>query len=91
LVLAANGRKNHIDIAITIKKSNNYARKNYEIRLIHRIVTKLVFEDIENLKSPMSFLSGPRQVGKTLLVRQSAYQYFNWDAAEVKTAALRDP
>jgi uncharacterized protein len=59
--------------------------------MIHRIVTKLVFEDIENLKSPMSFLSGPRQVGKTHLVRQSAYPYFNWDTAEVKTAALRDP
>ncbi len=39
----------------------------------------------------MIFLSGPRQAGKTHLVRQLCDSYFNWDTPEVRKSFLKDP
>ena len=40
---------------------------------------------------PMTFITGPRQVGKTYLVKNFSDRYFNWDTSEVKKAFLKDP
>lgn len=43
------------------------------------------------MNDPMSFVSGPRQVGKTWLVRNSFdTEYFNFDTPEVKKAYAHD-
>ncbi len=40
---------------------------------------------------PMTFITGPRQAGKTFLVKNFSDRYFNWDTSEVKKAFLKDP
>jgi predicted AAA+ superfamily ATPase len=40
---------------------------------------------------PMIFLTGPRQVGKTVLARRWSNAYFNWDTPEVKRARIANP
>lgn len=41
---------------------------------------------------PMVFITGPRQVGKTHLIKALPQsRYFNWDTVEVKKAYLKDP
>ena len=47
--------------------------------------------ETKSSESPMFFLSGPRQAGKTFLSRKLTSRYFNWDTAEVKSAMVRDP
>lgn len=42
-------------------------------------------------QSPMLFVTGPRQVGKTHEVKKLSKAYFNWDTHEVKKAYLKDP
>jgi len=45
-----------------------------------------------SLSDPMLFLSGPRQVGKTHLVRQLfGGGYYNWDTIETRKAFAADP
>ncbi len=39
----------------------------------------------------MIWITGPRQVGKTFLVRQNIEAYFNWDTVEVRKAFAKDP
>ncbi len=48
-------------------------------------------EQNKSIQEPMVWISGPRQVGKTTLVKQLSESYFNWDTAEVKKAYLHDP
>jgi predicted AAA+ superfamily ATPase len=40
---------------------------------------------------PMTFLSGPRQIGKTFMARGLSERFYNWDTSEVKKSYLRDP
>jgi len=50
------------------------------------------FDDsLADLSSPMIWITGPRQVGKTFLARQLDASYFNWDTPEVRRAYLQDP
>jgi len=41
--------------------------------------------------SAMTFLAGPRQVGKTYLSRTFSPLYYNWDTSEVKKQFLKNP
>jgi predicted AAA+ superfamily ATPase len=41
--------------------------------------------------SPMVFITGPRQAGKTTEVRQVSSHYYNWDTKETKLSYLKDP
>lgn len=50
-----------------------------------------IFEKTKDPHAPMTFLTGPRQIGKTFLVRQKSSKYFNWDTSEVKKQYLKDP
>ncbi len=43
------------------------------------------------LQSPMVFIAGPRQVGKTALARTWSDRYFNWDTIAVRRAFSKDP
>ena len=59
---------------------------------IYRILPAITCLDKRDMsQSPMVFLTGPRQVGKTFLVRRMVSQYHNWDTAEVKREYLKDP
>ncbi|MGE3608824.1 MAG: ATP-binding protein [Bacteriovoracaceae bacterium] len=40
---------------------------------------------------PMTFLTGPRQIGKTFLSKKYSERYFNWDTVDVKKSFLKDP
>lgn len=68
-------------IAFTMLKSN-----------IFRYLNIIISKHIEfGPDGPMAFISGPRQVGKTHLVKSLFNDYHNWDTKEVKTAYLKDP
>jgi predicted AAA+ superfamily ATPase len=59
---------------------------------IERISSRhLPVPSTDPLHHPMIFFTGPRQVGKTFLTRQTNFPYFNWDTTETKKAFLRDP
>lgn len=58
--------------------------------LIKRFAHKLISQTI-NQDSPMTFLTGPRQVGKTFLARTYSTNYYNWDTSEVKKQFLKNP
>lgn len=51
----------------------------------------LPIESAQTEDGPMIWITGPRQVGKTFLVRQKVKTYFNWDTIEVRKAFARDP
>jgi uncharacterized protein len=56
-------------------------------RIIHHLIA---LEDKNPSDSPMIFLSGPRQVGKTYFAKSLRLPYFNWDTAETKKQYLSD-
>lgn len=41
--------------------------------------------------SAMTFLTGPRQIGKTFLSKKFSSSYYNWDTSEVKKKFLKNP
>jgi predicted AAA+ superfamily ATPase len=43
------------------------------------------------LKTPMIFVTGPRQIGKTTEISSLKKPYYNWDTIEVKKAFFKDP
>jgi predicted AAA+ superfamily ATPase len=58
---------------------------------IDRIVSRfLPSSNIKPMESPMYFLAGPRQVGKTFLTRSFDFPYYNWDTSEVTRSWLKD-
>ncbi len=60
--------------------------------VLNRLISTVIdFKHRKATESPMLFLTGPRQVGKTFLARQLDRPYFNWDTREVKRAFLEDP
>jgi uncharacterized protein len=59
--------------------------------IIKRATEEWINELGNKVTSPMTFLSGPRQVGKTHLARQLSPYFYNWDTPEVKKKFLRDP
>lgn len=59
---------------------------------IKRLIPSLInMKDRVTKESPMLFISGPRQAGKTFETLKMSDLYFNWDTPEVKKAFLRDP
>ena len=50
-----------------------------------------MFHQTQKTNVPMLFLTGPRQIGKTYLVKEKSTKYFNWDTVEVKKSYLKDP
>jgi predicted AAA+ superfamily ATPase len=40
---------------------------------------------------PMTWITGPRQVGKTFMVKKLGHPYYNWDTSEVKKEYLKNP
>lgn len=61
--------------------------------MLSRHLQKWAFNEVlQNNSNPMVFVTGPRQVGKTFVVKHlSNVQYFNWDTTEVRKAFARDP
>ena len=66
--------------------------QNYAMRYLTPEILRLLTEERK-----MAFVAGPRQVGKTTLVRQlleaagQAHNYFNWDIESHRKAILRAP
>jgi predicted AAA+ superfamily ATPase len=59
---------------------------------IKRLITpSLELKNRSVKSSPMLFVTGPRQVGKTFQVSKLCSAYYNWDTIEVKKAYLKDP
>lgn len=59
---------------------------------LERFLPRLIqLNQRDPLTSPMVFVSGPRQVGKTFLAKKMVKDYYNWDTAEVKKAFRQDP
>lgn len=56
-----------------------------------RAIEFWAFNQTSKKNGPMTFITGPRQVGKTYLVRERSKLYFNWDTTEVKKSYLKDP
>lgn len=54
------------------------------------LLDRIAFSDRDIMKSPMVFVTGPRQVGKTTEVKRLGENYFNWDTKEVKIAFLKN-
>lgn len=59
--------------------------------LYRNLLSRVDLPSRDLLKSPMVFVAGPRQVGKTTEVKRLGKNYFNWDTLEVKKAFLKDP
>lgn len=57
---------------------------------VERAISRWVM-DARGLDSPMVFIAGPRQVGKTALARTWCDSEWNFDTVETKKALLRDP
>lgn len=59
---------------------------------INRALLKWAFpQGRHNKTDPMIWITGPRQVGKTLMVQKLGVPYFNWDTPEVKKEFLKNP
>ncbi len=64
----------------------------YNILKLNRIISNILPNEATNpLECPMVFVTGPRQVGKTFLTKETGFPYFNWDTVETKRAWLKDP
>ncbi|MEI6789666.1 MAG: AAA family ATPase [Myxococcaceae bacterium] len=59
--------------------------------LKRNLLERIDLSDRNLLESPMVFVTGPRQAGKTTEVRHLSKNYFNWDTVETKKAFLKDP
>ena len=58
---------------------------------ILRALELWAFNEVQELNSPMAWVTGPRQCGKTYLTHKLFQRHFNWDTEEVKKAFLKDP
>lgn len=64
----------------------------FSMREIPRLMSQLInLREREIKSSPMIFMTGPRQSGKTFQTLKLSKHYYNWDTREVKKAFLRDP
>jgi predicted AAA+ superfamily ATPase len=59
--------------------------------IIPRAINFWAFKESPTGHEPMLFITGPRQVGKTFVVKSKSNLYFNWDTTEVKKSYLKDP
>lgn len=59
--------------------------------LKRNLLGRIDLPDRDLIKSPMVFVTGPRQAGKTTEVKHLSKNYFNWDTTETKRAFLKDP
>lgn len=60
-------------------------------KLLERLLPRFIqLKQRDPLVSPMVFVSGPRQVGKTFLAKKMVEDYYNWDTTEVKKAYRQD-
>lgn len=59
--------------------------------LKRNLLDRIDLSDRNLMESPMVFVTGPRQAGKTTEVKHLSKHYFNWDTQETKKAFLKDP
>ena len=60
-----------------------------EVNIFRGLKTWIPF--LTEKQSPMIFITGPRQVGKTFLSKTLSSRYYNWDTPKVKKNFLKDP